>query len=284
MSSILKALKKIEEESPAPQTFPTLPKPIDPKQALNAKTRKRWRLRKLIAFGLILLVIAVAAVVLFSRRQLIIAKILPDGYSGRNTEMDASKSDNSKVYRAKISTPAAKSPQRPPLKTRRLPQKTPSMKTEGNETKFQAATRSDAPSPTSGQPIPKSSGVEQPPKAELKAPVKKPLKKTLPPADAASPPPTISPERLLPAAPAAGTNKTAAVKPRETYDRIDDSKLKLQALAWSDEVTKRMAVINGRIVREGESVDGYRVIEIREEVVVVNEDGKSWLLEFGLRQ
>jgi hypothetical protein len=81
LSSILKALKKIEEESPAPQTFPTLPKPIDPKQALNAKTRKRWRLRKLIAFGLILLVIAVAAVVLFSRRQLIIAKILPDGYS-----------------------------------------------------------------------------------------------------------------------------------------------------------------------------------------------------------
>lgn len=69
-----------------------------------------------------------------------------------------------------------------------------------------------------------------------------------------------------------------------TYDRIDDSRLKLQALAWFDSAAKRMAVINGRIVHEGESVDGYQVIKIRQEDVVVNEGGKSWRLEFGLHQ
>jgi hypothetical protein len=45
-----------------------------------------------------------------------------------------------------------------------------------------------------------------------------------------------------------------------------------------------MAVINSRIVREGESVDGYQVVKIREEDVILNQDGKSWLLEFGLQQ
>lgn len=282
MSSILKALKKIEEESPAPQTYPTLKKPIDPQQALNAGPLKRRRLRKLITFGLVLLVIAAAAVILFSRRQMIIAKMLSGGDSGSMTAMDASKSGNSKVYRAKISPPAAKPTQKPSLKTRRLPPKTPSTKPEDSEKKFQADPRANAANSTRGQPILKSSPVQQPPKTVLKAPAKKPQIKTPPPPDAVSPAPAVSPAKPLPAAPAAAADNRPAAKPAATYDRIEDSKLKLQALAWSDEVTKRMAVINGRIVREGESVDGYRVIEIHEEEVVVNQDGKSWRLEFGL--
>ena len=96
--------------------------------------------------------------------------------------------------------------------------------------------------------------------------------------------PATSPPKPLAVAPAAATNKTPETKPVGTYDRIEDSKLKLQALVWSDEVSKRMVVINGRIVREGESVDGYRVIEIHEEDVVVNQNGQSWRLEFGLHQ
>jgi len=55
-------------------------------------------------------------------------------------------------------------------------------------------------------------------------------------------------------------------------------------LAWSDDAVRRMAVINDRIVHEGESVDGYQVVEIRMEDVIVNAGGKSWRLEFGLRQ
>ena len=69
-----------------------------------------------------------------------------------------------------------------------------------------------------------------------------------------------------------------------TYDRIDDAKLKLQALAWSEDADRRMAVINGRIVHEGESVDGFQIKKIREEDVVVSQGGKSWRLEFGLQQ
>jgi hypothetical protein len=45
-----------------------------------------------------------------------------------------------------------------------------------------------------------------------------------------------------------------------------------------------MAVINGRIVHEGDSVDGYQVLKIRQEDVIVSENGKSWRLAFGLQQ
>ena len=82
----------------------------------------------------------------------------------------------------------------------------------------------------------------------------------------------------------AAAKQPTATRPNVTYDRIEDAKLKLQALAWSDDDARRMAVINGRIVREGQSVDGYQVMQIREEDVVVNDGGKSWRLEFGLQQ
>ena len=44
-----------------------------------------------------------------------------------------------------------------------------------------------------------------------------------------------------------------------------------------------MAVINSRIVREGGSVDGYQVTQIRRQDVVVSDGKKSWRLEFGLK-
>jgi hypothetical protein len=36
-------------------------------------------------------------------------------------------------------------------------------------------------------------------------------------------------------------------------------------------------------VREGESVDGFLVNQIRQEDVVVNDGSTSWQLEFGLK-
>ncbi|MBT8364892.1 MAG: hypothetical protein KJP23_09310, partial [Deltaproteobacteria bacterium] len=75
MSSILKALKKIDADSAAPQAYPSLTKSIDSKQALNSDTRKRWRIRRYLNVTLILLVIAVAIIILFSQRRLIIAKL-----------------------------------------------------------------------------------------------------------------------------------------------------------------------------------------------------------------
>jgi type II secretory pathway component PulC len=45
-----------------------------------------------------------------------------------------------------------------------------------------------------------------------------------------------------------------------------------------------MVVINGLIIHEGESVEGYQIVKIRQEDVIVKQGGKSWRLEFGLQQ
>ena len=67
------------------------------------------------------------------------------------------------------------------------------------------------------------------------------------------------------------------------YRRLADDKLKLQAIAWSKSAAQRIAVINGHVVREGESVEGFSVNQIRQEDVIVNDGSESWQLEFSLK-
>ena len=86
------------------------------------------------------------------------------------------------------------------------------------------------------------------------------------------------------------TTTSATKKPRSkttltarSYPRFDNDKLKLQAIAYSKVAAQRIAVINDRIVREGESVEGFSINQIRPENVVVSDGTQSWQLEFGLR-
>jgi hypothetical protein len=95
---------------------------------------------------------------------------------------------------------------------------------------------------------------------------------------------TAAPGDTVPAATATRVKQPARSPARLNYDRLEDPGLKLQALAWSDDKDRRMAVINGRIVHEGESVDGYQVITIRREDIILKEGQKSWRLEFGLQR
>ncbi len=64
---------------------------------------------------------------------------------------------------------------------------------------------------------------------------------------------------------------------------IDDSRLKLQAIAWSNNPEKRIAVINDHIVREGSSIEGVQVTMIKEDEVVVREGTDSFKLVFKLK-
>lgn len=64
-------------------------------------------------------------------------------------------------------------------------------------------------------------------------------------------------------------------------DRLNDGSLKVQAIAWSPVVEERMAVINSKIVREGSSVDDYTIITIDQDEVVVRKDGRMLRVLFG---
>jgi hypothetical protein len=59
--------------------------------------------------------------------------------------------------------------------------------------------------------------------------------------------------------------------------------LKLQAISWASAPGDRLAVINGNIMREGASLEGYSIIQIDRDEVVVRKGSEQWKLVFNLR-
>ena len=58
---------------------------------------------------------------------------------------------------------------------------------------------------------------------------------------------------------------------------------KVQAIFWSENVTGRLAVINGHVVREGEMVKGFMIKQILPEEVVIKNGRQSRRLAFALK-
>ncbi|MCU0590448.1 MAG: general secretion pathway protein GspB [Desulfobacterales bacterium] len=42
-------------------------------------------------------------------------------------------------------------------------------------------------------------------------------------------------------------------------------------------------MVNGHIVKEGESVEGFSVTQIRKDDIIVNDGGRSWRVELNLK-
>lgn len=285
MSSILKALKKIEEETPSPETFPSLPQPIGSRQHLHSKSNKKRHLGKILIVLILLVMVGAAAVIFLSQRGMNIANILPSADTSDKKSTAAVTASENKIYKAKITSAHEKAAQLQSAANRHQKNKPKSPINRSSAGQFQASKPSYPVGAAGNQEELKSSVLKPRAKPEPNVQVEKPLKKTpaLPNVTAAEKP--SGRKNKAPIAPAATAANTPPRTPaRAAYDRIEDSKLKLQALAWSADDARRMAVINGRIVREGESVDGYQIMQIRQEDVVVSDGGKSWRLEFGIQR
>jgi hypothetical protein len=61
---------------------------------------------------------------------------------------------------------------------------------------------------------------------------------------------------------------------------LENSKMKLQALAWARQPEKRMVVIDGQVIREGDDVNGYSVKKIRENDIILQQNKKYFRLSF----
>ena len=279
MSSILKALKKIEEKSSRTDSFFTMPKTIDTKQVNKSKARPRWLIPGLIAGFLILVVIAIATINLFSQRQPIITKKFPAGVSDQQEDSPASLLAKSNIFKAKMPPRSKSRAESRSMKAKLAKNQTKSSPPAVDPKEMLAKARSIAPKATVAKQNSKLPAAVRSPEPETAPTHKKtPPKRTTSKATAS---PKIAAAKSVPSGkPAAKAKKPDITR---TYDRLDDVKLKLQALAWFNEASKRMAVINSHIVREGGSVDGYQVTEIRRQDVVVNDGKKSWRVEFGLK-
>lgn len=63
--------------------------------------------------------------------------------------------------------------------------------------------------------------------------------------------------------------------------RSNQTKIEVQAIAWSNDPKSRLAVINGLILREGESVDNVIVMHIGKDAVVFKKGEEGWRQMFG---
>ena len=64
---------------------------------------------------------------------------------------------------------------------------------------------------------------------------------------------------------------------------LDNPEIKLQAITWSKDPQKRIAVINNSILRQGEAVSGYRIDTINQDDVVLTDKERKWKLLFRIR-
>lgn len=64
---------------------------------------------------------------------------------------------------------------------------------------------------------------------------------------------------------------------------FEDSGLDLQAISWDETPAQRIAVINNRLCHEGERISGYRIIEINPDDVVISNGEKTGRLMFKIR-
>jgi hypothetical protein len=273
LSTILKALKRIDQTAPPPEDLQSWPVEIDTKKAVRKRVHRIWFYRKAY-LALILTVIAIAAGgLIYSQKHRLAAKFFPQ---------KASETDP--IYQAKID-PAA------PAARDAAPEKTPPQKDLAVRPGTASELRpTDKAMPPRGLPrFPASPNVQKNPiftasdKSRTPAPDMSVTSKSSRPPTAASRK-SVQKDTATLAAAAEGKPSSRAVSAARAYRRLDESKLKLQAIAWSNNATQRIAVINGRIVREGESIEGFVVNQIRQEDVVVNDGSMSWQLEFGLRQ
>ena len=74
------------------------------------------------------------------------------------------------------------------------------------------------------------------------------------------------------------------VAPSKTVEakipKLNDPDMKLQAVTWSRAPQKRIVVINNRILREGEMVSGYLIRTINQDDVILSQEGTKWKLLF----
>ncbi len=262
MSSILKALKKIDASAP-PEEFLNRPQAFNPRAVFGLRQPGRWLTSKTIWMGLAAVVVLAAGI--------LIRGWIPGAAGPLDGKPLTAAADSAPAgadpFRARLPDGKKAAPA-PPVAAPPLPGQT-------------SPAAAPAPLP---EDAPEAAEDERPaPPARSVKPAARVLPKKTPPAPsaerAAALPPSVADTRKTPPPGRAPAVRT----PEDNLSRLNDSKLKVMAIAWHGEATRRIAVVNGHIVKEGESVDGYTITRIRKDDVIVNDGSRSWRVEFALK-
>jgi hypothetical protein len=254
LSSILKALKKVEESTARDLDAPVFGGSQRRGGALRAGLRRQWHQARRLGYGLLVVAMLCAA-------ALIWFALKAGGPPKAESAAGAGKPGTE--FRAKLAAPGPRAESAAPQ-----PQGGPA------EPAGRVITMRADPAPQPPGPSAPSTAVRPPGAGAAKEPPE-PAPQSRPRPFAARPPAPSPPPAARPPAPARS--------PEDSLSRLDDSKLKVMAIAWSNDPARRVAVVNGHILKEGESVDGYSITQIRKDDIIVREGGRSWRVEFNLK-
>ncbi len=249
MSTILNALKRLEDERRA-EAGKQIPASMAGRTSVSRRNR-RWRL----VFVLAGLAMLAGAAVFW---------VYTDRSSSKSAPLEAAQPEPRTETASRESTRAA--PSAAPIPSGRRPEVIP--KTTGfrgrraskSTTQALVNARTDLTAPTYVPPNPDGINIQARPPETLPE---------VPAAALARPGPAAPPPAPQDA------YARAEVLPKDT--------LQLQAISWSDIPTERITIIAGQILREGQTIDGYSVIAIRPEDVILEKAGKWWKLVYGSR-
>jgi hypothetical protein len=120
LSSILKALKKLEQESPDQESTQSLPKKIDTKKAINRRVQANWRLNKLYSIVLIAIVLLTAGWLTLTHNPFLTQKptSVPksDKKNNENKVLEAMPPERNVPKESKIATAKNKAPSPGPVR------------------------------------------------------------------------------------------------------------------------------------------------------------------------
>lgn len=282
MSTILKALKQVDQTAP-PEDIQSWPPEIDTKETVKARVKKIRPNRKVYLAIVLVLIMAASGWLVYSQKDWLIASIFSGGTLEKNKLTSPATSQKDPVYQAKINPPASK-------KTVKSAKKDPPPNIGNQRADLKSGSRqtvTDTPPRRSALPsiqknIEKNQDIKLSNKQRL--PLKPtPSKSRITRSQLADPKNSNRNQRRTSVRSPTQRTRSPVKEASRTYRRLNDSKLKLQAIAWSNDAAQRLAVVNGHVVREGESVEGYSVTQIRQDDIIISDGSESWRLEFGLK-
>jgi hypothetical protein len=268
----LKALKRVDRTTPPPDDPQSWPPRVDTKKAVKGRLTRMGRHRKAVVALIFVVVVIAAAWLVYSHKEGVISKIGP--HSGP---------EKPAVFRAKIEPPSRES-------KRSVPQQAVSEKLQKTRSRVEpgkdSARMGKLPATPPRSPLRQKNTTDRittsPPQVQT-AQTQRSQKSSMSRRSEARAKASDQRKARPPQPASTSSPRATAAQSTRTYQRLDDAKLKLQAIAWSNVAAQRIAVINSRIVREGESVEGFSINQIRQENVIVNDGKQSWQLEFELR-
>jgi len=224
LSSILKALKKLESEQPQRKEDKYLPKKIDAKKAINQRARGNWLINRLVTTSLAVIILALGGWLILNNYASLMKFFSTSSEHGREESKTASVAARKTVKKLPVPAGRTKAVQSKMMNRDQKVSKDPIR--SQHEHSFSAVVE---------KPDPVFMEQEEP------GPVKQP---------------------------------EASVK------GFDESRFKLEAIVWSNNPKSRFAVINGRIVKQGNLIEGLSVTEIGRDYVTVQSNEVTGKLRF----